>query len=117
MVEQELREYKRTRTGESVALTITIGDGQLGGSSLKLNGEPLDVQGDVEELVIGDAQTLAGNELEVRTLVADVNLQSNWTSVTYEFSGVVERAETAEHKVKVDGNGVLYRTTFFFFAR
>ena len=117
MVEQETRELKRFLVGGAVALSITIGDGQLGGSSLKLNGIPLDAEGDIQDLVLGDGTSLDGNELEVRTLVADVNLQSNWTSVTYALTGVDKPSETADHKVKVDGNAVLYRTTFFFFAQ
>jgi hypothetical protein len=114
MVEQETRECPRALTGGGVQLTITIGDGQLGGSSMKLDGKPVGPTGDITKVRIGAPSALRGKDLEVRTLVGDVNLQSNWTSVTYEFTGVDTAREVAQHRVKTDGNAVLFRTTFHF---
>lgn len=114
MLEQELTALTRRLTRGAVKLTIAIGDGQLGGSSLKLDGEPVGPIGDVVGVAIGTASKLDGSQLEVRTLVADVNLQSNMTDVTYDFTGVEERSETLEHRVLDDGNAVIYIVTFTF---
>ena len=116
MVEQEVRRLSRTLRGGDVALTVTIGDGQLGGSSLKLQGEPIGPVGDIVDVDIGSASRLDGRELEVRTLVADVNLQSNLTEVSYDFTGVAERSQTLAHRVADDDNAVIYIVTFLFEA-
>ena len=114
MVEKETRECPRTLTGGRVRLTVVIGDGQLGGSSLQLDGKPLGPTGDITDERIGTRAALHGKSLEVRTLVADVNLQSNWASVTYDLVGVDTAREVARHRVKTDGNAVLFCTTFHF---
>ena len=114
MVEQETRECPRTLTGGSARLTVTIGDGQLGGSSMKLAGKAIGPTGDIAKVRIGTQAALRGKDLEIRTLVSDVNLQGNWTSVTYDLTGVDTAREVAKHRVTTDGNAVLYRTTFHF---
>jgi hypothetical protein len=116
MVEQEVRGLTRTLTRGRVTLTVTIGDGQLGGSSLALEGEPLEPVGDIVDAVIGTASKLRGKRLEVRTLVADINLQSNLTEVTYDFTGVKERSQTLQHRVQEHGNAVIYIVTVVFEA-
>ena len=114
MVEQRTRKYPRKLTRGSVQLTVTIGDGQLGGSTMKLDGKPIGPTGDIVKERIGTPSELRGKDLEVRTLVSDVNLQGNWTSVTYDLTGVDAAQEVAQHRVKTDGNAVLFRTTFHF---
>ena len=113
-MEQVTNQFDRRLTGGMVTLTVIIGDGQLGGSVMKLNGTPLDLRGDIVRAPIGDAADLDGRVLEVRTLVADVNLQSNWTSITYNFSNATPATVTADHKVGQDGAAVLYTTLFRF---
>jgi hypothetical protein len=106
----------RRLVGGAVRLTVIIGDGQLGGTALKLDDVPIGMPGDVKNQPIGDAVSLDGRTLEVRTLVADVNLQSNHTSVTYVLTGVAEEPLTLTHLVAEHGNAAFY-DTFFRFGR
>ena len=60
-MEQVTNQFDRRLTGGMVTLTVIIGDGQLGGSVMKLNGTALDRRGDIVRAPIGDA---AGRAIE-----------------------------------------------------
>ena len=114
MVKTESNAFERTLTSGPVTLTIVIGDGQLGGSSLKLSRKPFGPAGDIVAVEIGSAAALRNRALEVRTLIADVNPQSNSASVTYEFTGAAPERETVRHRIKRDGGAVLFISRFLF---
>lgn len=100
-----------------VKLTIIIGDGQIGGSALKMDGGVIGSPGVVEKQLIGRGPDLVNKVLEAKTLVADINDATDWTSVTYELTGgPPQQPVTAKQRVENEGDGVIYRTNFRFVA-
>lgn len=98
-------------TGD-VSLTITIGDGQIGSSLVRLGDKEL-ASGEVKKQKIGAGSSLKGKTLFVKTVVADVNDQTNRTSVRYELKGgKVDRAFDLDASVEEEGGSVIYRATF-----
>jgi hypothetical protein len=105
-------------------LTVVVGDGQVGGSAVSLDGAALAEPGPVEALPLGDGPALRGRELLVRTGVLDVNALSDRTSVTYVLAprgatsgnpgAAPGRAFTATADVEHDGDAVLYETRIRF---
>jgi hypothetical protein len=96
-----------------VTLTVEIGDGQMGGSSVRLDGTLIGKPGTITNRLIGAVNELAGKKMLVKTLVSDESDDTDWTSVTYKLTGGrPEVPFTARHKVSQSGNGVIYRTTF-----
>ena len=114
MVESKDSRFAGTLDGGDVELTVTIGNRQIGGSAIKIGDAQLEPVGDVTDHRIGSATELDGKSLLVRTLVSDVNLASDWTSVRYYLTGVTPQEYSAKHEVAEDGNAVLYTTTFTF---
>lgn len=102
---------------KNVTLTVFIGDGQIGGSSVRLDGQLIGDPGEIKDLLIGKGRALVGKKLLVKTLVSDDSDDTDWTSVTYTLTGGDPNTPiTARHKVETSGNGVIYRTTFVFKA-
>lgn len=98
-------------TGD-VTLTIIIGDGQIGTSLVRLDGKELAI-GDVTELKLGKGSSLAGKELFIKTVVADVNDKTNNTSVSYQLKGgVSDREFHLDGSVNEEGGSVIYRAAF-----
>jgi hypothetical protein len=70
-----------------VHLTVTIGEGQQGRSSVLLNArEILRTSPPIGALLLGPGQGLASGTLTVRTVVNDVVAATNRMSVTYKLS-------------------------------
>jgi hypothetical protein len=96
-----------------VVLSIEIGDQQLGSSVVRLDGKVVGGPGEVTDLALGCGAQLAGRDLAVKTLVADVNENTNRTSVTYVLSGGVPHEPfIVRQQVPNNGDSATYRTTF-----
>lgn len=94
-----------------VSLSVTIGDGQIGGSSVQLDGRDVGPVGEIVDLLLGDAGDLRGHTLLVRTGVIDINKLTDSTSVTYDMNGA-KPGGLLSGSVRVDheGDAVLYET-------
>jgi hypothetical protein len=98
-----------------VTLTVTIGDGQVGGSFAELDGKRIGPQGEITDLAVGDAADLRGRVLFVKTGVLDINAMSNHTSVTYDLNGS-SPGGLLDARVEVDNDrdAVIYETRIRF---
>jgi len=114
MVEELDVEFTYTVGDEPVFLTIEIGDGQIGGSVVRKNGETLGDTGIIKNRKLGKGADLVGAEIDIKTLVADVNDDTNETSVTYVVKGAQPQRLTAKRAVENNGDGVLYRAKLVF---
>jgi hypothetical protein len=115
MIHEVNLEFEIAVSAGDVRIGITIGDGQIGGTALFLDGHPIGPRGAITDLRIGDGQDLAGRALLARTLVADVNEATNWTSVRYTMSTPAALPPmTASREVENDQEAVRYNTTFRF---
>ena len=74
--------------GNDVTLSIIIGDGQVGGSVVTLDGVEIGKKM-ITNLKIGAGATLKNKRLLARTVVLDVNPATNNMSVTWQFTGGV----------------------------
>jgi len=72
--------------GQKVFLTVMIGDADVGGSVVELDGDRI-LKGDVDNQDLGDGNGLKGKKLRIKTVVVDVNPHTNNTSVTYSLKG------------------------------
>ena len=106
-----------TLSGGDVALSVVIGDAQMGSSVVRRGNEGGEVLaiGDVDALPLGPGDALRGGTVYVKSIVTDINDASNFTSITYlvhdgggttpvELSGAVEE----------EGGSVVYRMTIGF---
>ncbi len=95
-----------------VSLTITIGDGQLGSSLVRLNDKELGI-GEIDGLKVGKGSAVAGKELFIKTVVTDVNDKTDHTSVRYELKGgASDQTFDLDGSVDEEGGSVIYRATF-----
>lgn len=100
-------------TDAPVRITIEIGDAQIGGSALILDGTMIGKPGAVKNVSLGGS--LKGKSLLARTLVGDVNKQTNWTSVRYTLTGGANHPPfTFSHLLENDGDAARYNTTITF---
>ena len=67
-----------------VILSITIGNAQLGGNVLELNGKVIG-KGSIKDFPVGLGKDLKGKSLKITTNVLDVNPSSNRISITHAF--------------------------------
>lgn len=96
----------------SIILTITIADGQVGGSVVRLGNKEL-AMGDVKRVRIGSGASVKGKALLVKSVVTDVNRTTDRICVRYELKGGTEdRAFDLDASVKRKGSAVTYRATF-----
>lgn len=94
---------------EAVLLSVIIGDAQLGSSLVRLDGEQKLNDHDIRDFPLGTG--LKGSTLFVRSSVADVNVASNRTSVTYRLNAT-EFQET--DAVDQNGDAMRFEATFVF---
>jgi hypothetical protein len=98
-----------------IALTLSIGDGQLGSSRVLLGTKVLGQGDDITNLLIGKGPKLAGKSIDVKTVVSDVNDQTNHTSLTYSLRGGPAPADyQLSATVAEEGDSVIYRATIRF---
>lgn len=112
--------YSATRTYKTgnqspVYLTVTVGDAQVGGSSIVFDGQEI-ATGDISNQKIGKpGDDIRYKILRCNTTVKDINPDTNKTVVTCSFTG----GESGEDfifdtEVKENGGEVLYSLTFTF---
>jgi hypothetical protein len=108
----------RVQSAQPVNLQVIIGDGQVGGTALTLNGAPVPFDSTTGLATIGQVGTsLAGSILHCLTTVQDINPSTNNTSVTYRLNGGLA-GQTFPFAVQVAADSGLarYLTTFLFTA-
>src|SRR5436190_2057144 len=93
---------------QQLTLTITVGDPQIGGNVVQLNGVPI-AKGEIAGLPIGTGSTLRGKMMTIYTNVLDVNANSNNISITHQFDGAA--TPTFLYKDIVDSDGDIYSLT------
>lgn len=95
-----------------VVVTVSVGDGQIGGSAIFLDGK-LIAKGQIANHNLGNGKDLAGKQLQVKTVVTDVRDETNRTVVYYTFKigGDVTAFSTAG-VVDNDGDSMLHRGVF-----
>jgi len=70
---------------KQVHLTVTIGNGQLGSTTVKLDGETK-INGNIDD-DLGTGEVLTGKVLLINTTVNKANNSTNNASVTYNLTG------------------------------
>ncbi len=97
-----------------IMLSIVIGDAQIGGSGVKLE-DKLIGKGTINHFPIGTPAEVRGKKLNIRTVVADVNPNTNHTSVTYILTGGIDEADfTLLFDAPHDKDAVPYTAVFTF---
>lgn len=101
-----------------VTLEVMIGDAQVGGTALTLNGVPVPIDNATHRAIIGrPGQNLSGSVLQCATTVQDVNPATNKTSVTHVFTGGVSpQSFPFGVEVSADSGLARYLITFLFSA-
>lgn len=95
-----------------VLLTVIIGDAQIGGSAVFIDNK-LIAKGQILHVPVGAPADLVGHLLGINTVVADVNEQTNKSSVTYILTGGGGEAEyTLQFEAQKDKQQVLYSAIF-----
>ena len=107
--------YRIKSSDAEVRLSVEVGDGQVGGTSLLLDRTILGSGGAVNNVLIGTCKELRFKTLRCTTRVHDVNVLTNKTSVTYEFTGGVEDKEFPyQVEVNEEGGYATYSIAFIF---
>lgn len=114
MVDELDIEFTYLASNKPVTLSVIIGDAQIGGSVVKVNGDVVGKPGAIKKLALGKGIDLVDAEVEVKTLVSDINDDTNQTSVTYLLEGAEPAKVTAKRTVENNGDGVLYRAKLTF---
>lgn len=110
----ELKEDYRVRADREIQLSIMIGDAQIGVSAVFLEDRKVG-QGDIHDFVIGPGAEIKGKRLKIKTIVTDVNDNTNQTSVTYLFKGGDrDHSFSASAMVDQEHGSVTYRAVITF---
>lgn len=110
----ELNEQYKVTGGGTIALSLTIGEGQHGFSIVSLDGQRLlKVSGSFSSLHLGDAADVAGKQLLVRSVVNDVLSETNRMSITYRLRGGIKRGDfDSEGRVQNEGDSLIFEAAF-----
>ena len=92
--------FYAVKANTPIVLSVEVGDNQVGGTALQLNGSPVPFNPIAPTPIGGPGQDLRRSVLQVVTTVKDVNPKSNHTSVTHHFRGG-ETDETFPFEVSV----------------
>ncbi|MFC2142000.1 hypothetical protein ACFLR7_03600 [Acidobacteriota bacterium] len=99
---------------DDVYVTVVIGDGNVGNSTVKLDGTLLQM-GEIDHLKVGDGPELIGKVLSIRTRNTHTNNQTDWTSTSYFLEGgQEEKADTLKEQVENPGDTILYTAIYEF---
>ncbi len=99
-----------------VFLSVTIGEGQQGRSSLLLDAkEVLRTSPPIGRFLVGAGTDLVDRTLTIRTVANDVVAATNRLSVTYRLSGGATPAEfTSRGRVDQDNDFLIFEAVFSF---
>jgi hypothetical protein len=103
----------QVRTGAPVVLAVVIGEAQVGGTNLRLNGAPVVFDKQLEPVLLGAISPPA--VLDCVTLVQDVNPATNRTTVTYVLTGGIEDKAYLFTLEASEKGRVRYEISFLFF--
>jgi hypothetical protein len=99
-------------SSSNVFLTVIVGDAQIGQSIVLLNGNKV-ASGDIDKVTLGNGPVIKGQTLIIKSVVADVNLQSLNMSVSYQLSGgVTDQSFGSRGVVDNTGDTIIFRATF-----
>jgi hypothetical protein len=97
---------------KDVKMTILIGNAQIGSSIVKLDNTEKG-RGDITGLLIGSGSKIKGKSLKTKSVVTDVNDQTNKTVITYRLTGGKRTQEfTSSGTVEQNGSSIIYRSLF-----
>jgi hypothetical protein len=93
---------------QDVHLTVDIGDGQLGRSSVAIRGKEIAAGGEIDGS-LGDGDKLRGEALFITSAIKDIRAETNRASVrvTLRCAGVTREFIQAD-SVKKDGGVIVY---------
>jgi hypothetical protein len=108
----------RVQTNQPVQLQVTIGDGQVGGTALTLNGVPVPFDNTGGQATVDQpGASLVGSILQCATTVQDINPATNNTSVIYRLTGGLAAQEFPfSAQVTADSGLARYLITFLLAA-
>jgi len=97
---------------KDVKLTIVIGNAQIGASIVKLDKKEKG-RGDINNVLIGSGPSIRGKSIKTKSVVTDVNDQTNKTTITYKLTGGMRDQEfTSSGTVDQNGDSIIYRALF-----
>jgi hypothetical protein len=96
-----------------VFLSIIIGEGQIGGTTVFLDDKAiLRAGGSFSRLLLGEGADISGQTLTVISSVNDVNKLTNRMSVTYQLDGGAQDAEfVAKGQVTNNNDTLVFQAT------
>jgi len=101
--------------GQSVFLTITIGNAQIGASLVKfVDSTTLFAKGTIHTLLLGKAEELDGRTLQVITNVLDANPSTNKVVVLHEFKNASPESLEYDDEVPNEGDILSLTRSFTF---
>jgi hypothetical protein len=118
-MEEERKKVNVPVANGPVALTVVIGEGQLGASTVFRNGQAV-VRGGVviADLSLGDGAQLRGNSVVVESIVNDISTHTNRMSVKYVIrnNNQSQAPVVVPHIVATEGELCHFQTTLTFTA-
>ena len=115
-MDEEKNAFDVAQANGRLHLTITIGEGQLGATTVLRGGTVL-VKGGVvvANLDLGKAGDLHGTNIVVDSIVNDISSQTNRMSVTYLVADSAKKNKfVARHKVESEGELCHFISTITF---
>jgi hypothetical protein len=105
--------FYAVKPNSQIFLAVNVGDGQVGGTSLQLNGSSIPFNPAGETTIGAPGQDLRRSILHIVTTVKDVNPATNQTSVTHRFrGGVTDETYPYAISVKADQGTAQYFITY-----
>ena len=117
-MDEERQSFDCAVTAGRVQLTVTIGEGQLGATTVFRDGSVV-VKGGVVigNLDLGDGGDVQNTGVSVESIVNDISTQTNRMSVTYAVTNNGQRRTfTSRHKVDNEGDLCRFVTALNFTA-
>ncbi len=97
------RNIKYTVRKADVTLSITVGEGQVGSTSVLRDGKPVASAGGILVLNLGPGANLVDSTVSISTLAQDVLAETNRVTVSYALSGG-EKQDPSVSKAVVDND-------------
>ncbi|MGD1845512.1 MAG: hypothetical protein ACFB10_08980 [Salibacteraceae bacterium] len=96
----------------TLTIKVSLGDGQLGTTSVMLGNTSLGI-GDTIALTVGQTTELTHQTIYIESTCRDVNSSSDYTSVTVTFTDATNtKTYTYSEQAESSGGAVIYDLTF-----